>query len=158
DSIVFGGTAVRTRFGVRAGATGGAGTGERWLRLSRMATNIYVGNLPWSTNTDELYAMFQQYGAVTRAQVVTDRETGRSRGFGFVEMPNEAEANAAIAALNNQPMNGRPLTVNVAKPREGGGGGGGGGGRGGYGGGGGGRRAGGGYGGGGGGGGGYSGG
>jgi RNA recognition motif-containing protein len=108
-----------------------------------MATNIYVGNLPWSTTTDDLYAMFQQYGAVTRAQVVTDRETGRSRGFGFVEMPNEAEANAAIAALNNQPINGRPLTVNVAKPREGGGGGGGGGGgrggRGGYGGGGGGR-------------------
>jgi RNA recognition motif-containing protein len=100
-----------------------------------MATNIYVGNLPWSTTTDDLYAMFQQYGAVTRAQVVTDRETGRSRGFGFVEMPNEAEANAAIAALNNQPMNGRPLTVNVAKPREGGGGGGGG-----YGGGGGGGR------------------
>ena len=89
-----------------------------------MATNIYVGNLPWSTTTDDLYAMFQQYGAVTRAQVVTDRETGRSRGFGFVEMPNEAEAQAAIAALNNQPMNGRPLTVNVAKPREGGGGGG----------------------------------
>lgn len=121
-----------------------------------MATNIYVGNLPWSTTTDELYAMFQQYGTVTRAQVVTDRETGRSRGFGFVEMPNEAEAQAAIAALNNQQMNGRPLTVNVAKPREGGGGGGGGGGgRGGYGGGGGGRRGG--YGGGGGGGG-YSGG
>lgn len=91
-----------------------------------MATNIYVGNLPWSTTTDDLYAMFQQYGAVTRAQVVTDRETGRSRGFGFVEMPNEAEANAAIAALNEQPMNGRPLTVNVAKPREAGGGGGGG--------------------------------
>src|SRR6185369_14744926 len=103
-----------------------------------MSTNIYVGNLPWSTTTDDLYAMFQQYGAVTRAQVVTDRETGRSRGFGFVEMPNEAEANAAIAALNEQPMNGRPLTVNVAKPREGGGGGGGGGrgGGGGYGGGG----------------------
>jgi RNA recognition motif-containing protein len=93
---------------------------------SRMATNIYVGNLPWSTTTDDLYAMFQQYGAVTRAQVVTDRETGRSRGFGFVEMANEAEANAAIAALNNQQMNGRPLTVNIAKPRENGGGGGGG--------------------------------
>src|SRR5437763_14421580 len=104
-----------------------------------MATNIYVGNLPWSTTTDDLYAMFQQYGAVTRAQVVTDRETGRSRGFGFVEMPNEAEAQAAIAALNEQPMNGRPLTVNVAKPREGGGAGGGGG-YGGGGGGGGGRR------------------
>lgn len=119
-----------------------------------MATNIYVGNLPWSTTTDDLYAMFQQYGAVTRAQIITDRETGRSRGFGFVEMANEAEANAAIEALNNQDMNGRPLTVNVAKPREGGGGGGG------YGGGGGGGRrgGGGGYGGGGGGRGGYGGG
>lgn len=91
-----------------------------------MATNIYVGNLPWSTTTDELHAMFQRYGVVTRAQVVTDRETGRSRGFGFVEMPNDAEAQAAIAALNNSPLNGRPLTVNVARPREGGGGGGGG--------------------------------
>jgi RNA recognition motif-containing protein len=93
-----------------------------------MATNIYVGNLPWATTTDDLYAMFQQYGQVTRAQVVTDRETGRSRGFGFVEMPNEAEAQAAIAALNNLQMNGRPLTVNVAKPRESGSGPGGGGG------------------------------
>src|SRR5215216_6096345 len=103
-----------------------------------MATNIYVGNLPWSTTTDDLYAMFQQYGAVTRAQVVMDRETGRSRGFGFVEMPNETEAKAAIEALNNSDYNGRPLTVNEAKPREprAGGGGGGGGGRGGYGGGG----------------------
>ena len=91
-----------------------------------MATNIYVGNLPWSTTTDDLFALFQPYGAVTRAQVVTDRETGRSRGFGFVEMPDEAEANAAIDGLNNADMNGRPLTVNIAKPREGGGGGGGG--------------------------------
>ncbi|VTR90761.1 rna-binding protein : RRM domain-containing RNA-binding protein OS=Singulisphaera acidiphila (strain ATCC BAA-1392 / DSM 18658 / VKM B-2454 / MOB10) GN=Sinac_5259 PE=4 SV=1: RRM_1 [Gemmata massiliana] len=103
-----------------------------------MATNIYVGNLPWSTTDEELSAMFQQFGAVTRAQVVMDRETGRSRGFGFVEMANENEAQAAIAALNNQAINGRPLTVNIAKPREGGGGGGGG--RGGYGGGGGGGR------------------
>ena len=103
-----------------------------------MATNIYVGNLPWSTTTDDLYAMFQQYGQVQRAQVVTDRETGRSRGFGFVEMPNDAEAQAAIQAMNEQQFNGRPLTVNVAQPRQGGGGpgGGGGGGRGGYGGGG----------------------
>jgi RNA recognition motif-containing protein len=106
-----------------------------------MATNIYVGNLPWSTTNEELTALFEQYGQVARAQVVIDRETGRSRGFGFVEMPNEAEAQAAIAALNNSPMNGRPLTVNVAKPREerprgGGGGYGGGGGGGGYGGGG----------------------
>jgi hypothetical protein len=83
-----------------------------------MATNIYVGNLPWGTTTDDLYALFQQYGAVLRAQVITDRETGRSRGFGFVEMTNENEAQAAIQALNNQPFNGRPLTVNVAQPRQ----------------------------------------
>src|SRR5262245_18269085 len=113
---------------VPAQANGGYG--------SRMATNIYVGNLPWCTTADDPYAMLEQYGAVTRVQVVTDLETGRSRGFGFVEMANEAEAQAAIAALNNQPMTGRPLTVHVAKPRESGGGGGGGGGRGGYGGGG----------------------
>lgn len=127
-----------------------SGTGARWLRF-RMATNIYVGNLPWSTTDDELSTMFQQFGAVVRAQIVMDRETGRSRGFGFVEMANDAEAQAAIAALNNQPMNGRPLTVNVAKPRDGGGGGrgGGGGGYGGGGGGGGRRGGGGGYGGGG---------
>src|SRR5580700_6873480 len=88
----------------------GLGTCQHTKGLSRfrMATNIYVGNLPWATTTDDLYAMFQQYGQVTRAQVVTDRETGRSRGFGFVEMPNEPEAQAAIAALNNQAMNGRP--------------------------------------------------
>ena len=66
-----------------------------------MATNIYVGNLPWYTTTDDLYQLFQQYGAVGKSQVITDRETGRSRGFGFVEMPNEAEAQAAIDALNN---------------------------------------------------------
>jgi RNA recognition motif-containing protein len=90
-----------------------------------MAINIYVGNLPWATTTDDLYAMFQQFGAVVRAQIVTDRETGRSRGFGFVEMENQAEADAAIAALNEQDMDGRPLTVNIAKPREASGGGGG---------------------------------
>ncbi len=110
-----------------------------------MATNIYVGNLPWQTTSDDLYQLFAQYGAVGKSQVITDRETGRSRGFGFVEMASEAEAQAAIDALNNTPFNGRPLTVNVAKPREangggGGYGGGGGGRRGGYGGGGGGGR------------------
>lgn len=95
-----------------------------------MATNIYVGNLPWQTTSDDLYQLFSQYGQVAKTQVISDRETGRSRGFGFVEMANEAEAQAAIDALNNQPFNGRPLTVNIAKPREGGGGGyGGGGGR-----------------------------
>jgi RNA recognition motif-containing protein len=110
-----------------------------------MATNIYVGNLPWQTTSDDLYQLFAQYGAVGKSQVITDRETGRSRGFGFVEMASEAEAQAAIDALNNTPFKGRPLTVNIAKPREangggGGYGGGGGGRRGGYGGGGGGGR------------------
>ena len=101
--------------------------------------NIYVGNLPWDTTQDDLYQLFGQYGQVAKTQVITDRDTGRSRGFGFVEMPTEEEANRAIEALNNFNYNGRPLTVNVAKPRESGGGGfggGGGGGRGGYGGGG----------------------
>lgn len=113
-----------------------------------MAKNIYVGNLTWDTTADDLLALFQQHGQVARAQVITDRETGRSRGFGFVEMNNDAEAQAAIDGLHGKPFRGRPLTVNEAKPREDrGGGGGGGGSRGGYGGG----RGGGGYGGGGGG-------
>src|SRR5499425_2430914 len=108
-----------------------------------MAKNIYVGNLVWDATADDLLALFQDHGAVSRAQVITDRETGRSRGFGFVEMDNDAEAQAAIDALNGQPYKGRPLTVNEARPREDRGGGGGGGygggggrGRGGYGGGG----------------------
>jgi RNA recognition motif-containing protein len=87
--------------------------------------NIYVGNLPFSTTEQDLQQMFGQHGQVSRASIVMDRETGRSRGFGFVEMPNDAEGQAAIAALNGKDMNGRGLTVNVAKPREGGGGGGG---------------------------------
>jgi RNA recognition motif-containing protein len=107
-----------------------------------MAKNIYVGNLTWDATADDLLALFQEHGAVSRAQVITDRETGRSRGFGFVEMDNDAEAQKAIDELNGKPFRGRPLTVNEARPREdrGGGGGrgygGGGGGRGGYGGGG----------------------
>jgi RNA recognition motif-containing protein len=90
--------------------------------------NLYVGNLPWQCTQDDLVALFSQYGAVARAQVVMDRETGRSRGFGFVEMPVEDEANKAVESLNAQQYNGRPLTVNVAKPRESRSGGGGGGG------------------------------
>ncbi len=105
-----------------------------------MAKNIYVGNLSWECTADDLLALFEGHGAVARAQVITDRETGRSRGFGFVEMEHDDEAQKAIDALNGQPHQGRPLTVNEARPREErGGGGGGGGGRGGYGGGGGGR-------------------
>jgi RNA recognition motif-containing protein len=96
-----------------------------------MAKNIYVGNLTWDATSDDLYALFQEHGSVKRAQVITDRETGRSRGFGFVEMTNDAEAQKAIDALNGANFRGRPLTVNEARPREergpGGGGGGGGG-------------------------------
>lgn len=101
-----------------------------------MAKNIYVGNLAWGCTSDDLLNLFGQHGQVGRAQIVTDRETGRSRGFGFVEMPNDTEAAAAIEALSGQPFMGRALTVNEAQPRENRGGGGGGGGRGGYGGGG----------------------
>ena len=101
--------------------------------------NIYVGNLSWSCTNEDLTQLFSQHGTVARAQVVMDRETGRSRGFGFVEMANEGEAKTAIEALNNFNFQGRPLTVNEARPREarpqgGGGGGGYGGGGGGYGG------------------------
>jgi RNA recognition motif-containing protein len=102
-----------------------------------MGKKLYVGNLPYSVDSSELEQMFTPHGQVTSAQIITDRETGRSKGFGFVEMANDAEADAAIAALNGQDNGGRPLTVNEARPREDRGGGGGG--RGGYGGGGGGR-------------------
>jgi RNA recognition motif-containing protein len=90
----------------------------------QMAKNIYVGNLPWETTPDDLLALFQQHGGVARTQVITDRETGRSRGFGFVEMNDDAEAQKAIDALNGQDYQGRALTVNEAKPREDRGGGG----------------------------------
>lgn len=111
-------------------------------------TNIYVGNLPFGTTEAELQELFAQHGEVSRASIVTDRETGRSRGFGFVEMSNDQQGQAAIAALNGKDFGGRALVVNVARPREQSGGGGGrggfgggrGGGRGGYGGGGGGGR------------------
>jgi RNA recognition motif-containing protein len=118
-----------------------------------MGRKLYVGNLTYSTTASDLEQMFAQFGTVESAQVIADRDTGRSKGFGFVEMGSDQEAQAAIAALNGKEINGRALTVNEARPKEGGGGGGGGG-RGGYGGGGGGggRRGGGGYGGGGGGG------
>jgi RNA recognition motif-containing protein len=102
---------------------------------------LYVGNLSFQTTDDQLTQIFSEYGQVARASVVTDRETGRSRGFAFVEMATAEEANAAMEALNGQMVEGRTLTVNIARPREGGprrsfGGGGGGGGFGGGGGGG----------------------
>ncbi len=83
-----------------------------------MAKNIYVGNLVWEASADDLLALFQDHGKVIRAQVITDRETGRSRGFGFVEMESDGEAQKAIDALNGSEFNGRALTVNEAKPRE----------------------------------------
>jgi RNA recognition motif-containing protein len=129
-----------------------------------MGKKLYVGNLSYSVDSSELEQLFGAHGQVVSAQIINDRDTGRSKGFGFVEMSSDSEAEAAIAALNGQQHGGRALTVNEARPKEerpggggggrggyggggggggrggyGGGGGGGGGGRGGYGGGGGGR-------------------
>ena len=83
-----------------------------------MATNIYVGNLPFSTTNDQLEALFAPHGEVSRAQVITDRESGRSRGFGFVEMDDDNAAQAAIEALDGSDYGGRDLKVNVARPRD----------------------------------------
>ncbi len=113
-----------------------------------MSTKLYVGNLSFNTSNEDLQELFGQAGTVESANIVEDRETGRSRGFGFIEMSSKEEAQTAIEQLNGKEVDGRSLTVNEAKPREersGGGGGGGnrgggGGGRGGYGGGGGGNR------------------
>ncbi|NLY00499.1 MAG: RNA-binding protein [Rhodopirellula sp.] len=98
---------------------------------------LYVGNLSFQTTDSTLRELFEEYGKVDSAQVIMDRDSGRSKGFGFVEMPDSQEAQAAISALNGKDHDGRPLTVNEARPREdrGGGRSGGGGGRGGYGGG-----------------------
>jgi len=92
---------------------------------------IYVGNMPWSVDDDQLAELFEQYGEVASAVVITDRDTGRSRGFGFVEMNDDDQARTAIEALTDHQMGGRSLTVNEARPRpdRGGRGGGGGGGR-----------------------------
>ena len=102
-----------------------------------MGKKLYVGNLSYGVTDSDLTKMFEPHGTVESAQVIMDRDTGKSKGFGFVEMKTDQEAQAAIAALNGQDSGGRALTVNEARPRsEGGGRGGGGGGRGGYGGGG----------------------
>lgn len=103
-----------------------------------MGKKLYVGNLAYSVSSSDLEQLFSAHGTVQSAEVINDRATGRSKGFGFVEMGSDQEAQAAISALNGQDNGGRALTVNEAKPREDRGGGGGGG-RGGYGGGGGGR-------------------
>ena len=114
-----------------------------------MGRKLYVGNLSYSVRDSDLQDLFAAHGTVDSAQVIMDRDTGRSKGFGFVEMSSDQEAQAAISALNGREVEGRSLTVNEARPREEGGGGGrgrggygggGGGGRGGYGGGGGGGR------------------
>jgi cold-inducible RNA-binding protein len=99
---------------------------------------LYVGNLSYSASEDELRNLFSQYGTVESVAVITDRDTGRSKGFAFVEFANDQEAQAAISALNGKEMSGRSLSVSPARPKTEGGGGGGG--RGGYGGGGGGGR------------------
>ena len=111
-----------------------------------MGKKLYVGNLTYGVTDSTLQQMFEAFGTVQSAQVIMDRETGRSKGFGFVEMGSDQEAQAAIAAMNGKEVDGRDLTVNEARPKEErgggggrggyGGGGGGGGGRGGYGGGG----------------------
>jgi cold-inducible RNA-binding protein len=86
---------------------------------------LYVGNLPYNTTEDDLRNLFSQYGSVDSVAVITDRETGRSKGFGFVEFGNDSEARNAIQALSGQEYGGRALTVNEARPKTGGGGGGG---------------------------------
>lgn len=101
-----------------------------------MGKKLYVGNLSYSVTGSDLQTLFSPHGTVESAQVITDRDTGRSKGFGFVEMSSPQEAQAAIAALHGQQHEGRALTVNEAKPKESSGGGRSGGGRGGYGGGG----------------------
>ncbi|WP_421953660.1 RNA recognition motif domain-containing protein [Polaromonas sp.] len=118
-----------------------------------MGNKLYVGNLPYSVRDEDLQQSFGQFGAVTSAKVMMERDTGRSKGFGFVEMGSDAEAQAAINGMNGQPLGGRSVVVNEARPMEarpprtgggfggGGGGYGGGGGGGGYGGGGGGGRS-----------------
>jgi len=83
-----------------------------------MSMNIYVGNLAFSTNNADLEALFAEHGEVTRAQVITDRDTGRSRGFGFVEMASTDEGNEAIRSLNGRNVDGRDLKVNQARERS----------------------------------------
>lgn len=83
-----------------------------------MSTNLYVGNLTFNTTSSDLETLFARHGQVAKAQVINDRETGRSRGFGFVEMTSAEEANEAIKSLNGHNVDGRDLTVNLAKERS----------------------------------------
>jgi len=79
---------------------------------------IFVGNIPYTTTGDDLSELFGEFGEVNDARVITDRGTGRSKGFGFVDMPNDSDANEAMKSLNGSDFNGRPLTVNEARPRN----------------------------------------
>lgn len=113
--------------------TRGPGDGrsfEKWgaTRNCELSKKLYVGNLPFSATEDELRSLFESHGSVGSVNVITDRETGRSRGFAFVEMDDAGAAEAAMRALDGQDMGGRSLRVNEAQDRRGGGGGGGGGG------------------------------
>jgi cold-inducible RNA-binding protein len=83
-----------------------------------MAVQIYVGNLPYNIKEEELGRLFETHGQVSSVKIVTDRETGRSKGFGFIEMSNDSEAQNAISQLNNTEVMGRNIQVNVARPRE----------------------------------------
>ncbi|MCP5491715.1 MAG: RNA-binding protein [Chlamydiales bacterium] len=83
-----------------------------------MSKKLFVGNLPHSIDDSQLKELFEEFGTVASAQVIVDRDTQRSKGFGFVEMSSDAEAQASIEALNEQEVQGRALTVNVARPRE----------------------------------------
>ena len=83
-----------------------------------MAKKLYVGNLSYGTTDSDLRSLFEEFGSVESAQVIIDRDSGRSKGFGFVEMDNDQEAQAAINALNGKDVDGRAITVNEARPRE----------------------------------------
>jgi len=83
-----------------------------------VSTKLFVGSLPWAVNDQILQETFESHGTVVSAKVITDRESGRSRGFGFVEMENSSDAENAIKALNNSELNGRNIVVNEAKPRD----------------------------------------
>jgi RNA recognition motif-containing protein len=85
-----------------------------------VVTSIYVGNLPWRTTAEDLQALFEPFGEVVSTRIISDRESGRSRGFGFVDMKNEEDALRAIRELHEQPYGDRPLTVNEAQSRRGG--------------------------------------
>ncbi len=92
-----------------------------------MSKKLFVGGLAWATDDEGLRAAFEQFGETTEAKVITDRDTGRSRGFGFVTFVDGAAADAAVAAMDGKPLDGRPIKVNEARPRQPRGGGGGGG-------------------------------